>query len=232
MASKTALAEAVKAFRVEAVEAALDQTPRLIEVRNERGRNWLHLCAMTPAKGPSKRARSIALADLLLGRRLGLDEPAFTEGPWRATPLWHAIAFGRNLALAEHLLKLGCDPNHCLFAAAWNRDVAAIDLLARHGAVIDEPGEGGTPFLGAVGWSRFDCAQALLRHGAAVDAQDEHGRTALHLMLRKGSDKAHFAQLLAHHPRGDIPDKDGQTALEIMRRKRDPDFRRMAAQLA
>ena len=128
MASRTGLTDAVRAFRVDDVAAALDETPELLGARNERGRNWLHLCAMTKAPDAAGTAGSIAMADLLLARGLGLDEPAFTEGAWKATPLWHAIAFGRNLALAEHLLKLGCDANHCLFAAAWNRDVTAIEL--------------------------------------------------------------------------------------------------------
>jgi hypothetical protein len=41
----------------------------------------------------------------------------------KATPLWHAIAFGRNLPLAKFLLSRGSDPHHCLFAAAYNGDI-------------------------------------------------------------------------------------------------------------
>jgi hypothetical protein len=38
--------------------------------------------------------------------------------------------------------------------------------------------------------------------------------------------------ILAHGARSDIPNGDGVTAAEIMRRKKDPDFRRIAEQLA
>jgi hypothetical protein len=55
--------------------------------------------------------------------------------------------------------------------------------------------------------------------------------TALHYMLKKGSDARHFRMLIQHGARGDISNADGETAAEIMARKRDPAFRRMAAQL-
>ena len=55
--------------------------------------------------------------------------------------------------------------------------------------------------------------------------------TALHYMLKKGSDKKFFAMLIAHGARGDIKNKDGVTAAELMRKKKDPQFRGMADQL-
>jgi uncharacterized protein len=71
----------------------------------------------------------------------------------------------------------------------------------------------------------------FLELGADVNAIGANGLTALHLMLKKGSDKAHFEMLIHYGARGDIPDPDGQTAAEIMRRKKDPDFQLMADQL-
>ena len=61
---------------------------------------------------------------------------------------------------------------------------------------------------------------------------DHHGMTALHYMLKKDSDKAHFGFLIAAGAKGDIRGPDGKTAREIMRRKKDPDFQRMAEMLA
>jgi len=130
--------------------------------------------------------------------------------------------------LARHLLQLGCDPEHCLWAAQFARDPDAIRLLVGHGAKIDPVHEEGTPFIAAIMWSHFEEAEVLLELGANVDAKNRDGLTALHLMLKKGSDEAHFAMLIRHGARGDIPGPDGLTAIEIMRRKKGPDFRRMA----
>jgi hypothetical protein len=231
MASRTALTRLVREHDAEGVAAALEETPALTEWRDERGRNWLHLCCMAQPKGKVGAARSVATTDVLLDLGFDIDDAAFTENEWRATPLWHAVGRGRNLVLSKHLLELGANPNHCLFTASYNSDLDAIDLLIAHGAEVDEYSEGETPFLGAIGWSHFVPAERLLEHGANVDAQDAKGRTALHLMLKKSSDKAHFEMLMRYHPRGDIPDASGVTAAEIMRRKRDAGFRAMADRL-
>jgi ankyrin repeat protein len=174
---------------------------------------------------------SIETARVLLKHGFDMNEHAFTEGTWRATPVWHAIGRGANLALAEFLLKRGADPNHSLWAASFRRDRAAIRLLVRHGAEVDEQLRGSTPFLGAIEWSLFDPAEELLELGADPNFRDAKGMTALHYMLKKGSDKKHFSMLLRHGARGDIPSKNGQTAADIMARKRDPAFREMAEQL-
>jgi hypothetical protein len=228
MTSKTRMLALVKAFDWAAVEAALAATPALRDIRDERGRTWLHICCATPAKSAAETAASIKTADGLIAAGLDLDDAAFTEAHWRATPLWCAIGRGRNLALARHLLQLGCDPEHCLWAAQFARDPDAIRLLVGHGAKIDPVHEEGTPFIAAIMWSHFEEAEVLLELGANVDAKNRDGLTALHLMLKKGSDEAHFAMLIRHGARGDIPGPDGLTAIEIMRRKKGPDFRRMA----
>jgi len=232
--SKTRLLALVKGFERKAVERGLNEDPKLLAHRDPRGRNWLHVCCGVDVHGRPKRlaAASIELAALLLDRGLGLDTPAFTEGEWQATPLWYAVGRGRNLALAEFLLKRGANPNHCLWAAVYGNDLAAIQLLIRHGADVDPVHDDETPFLNAVKWSRFQAAEALLDLGASVDAQDRRGKTALHYMLAKNSDPKHFRMIVRHGARGDIPNAKGVTAAEIMSRKRDPAFRAMAGRLA
>jgi hypothetical protein len=230
MVSKTSLRETVRGFQWEQLRTDLAARPDLLTVRDERGRNWLHICC---GRGGGSAEDSIRTADLLLELGLGLEEPAFTEGEWQATPLWFAISHGRNLPLAEHLLKLGSRPRYCLFAAVWNEDREAIRLLLSYGANVDEdsaPGE--TPLLGAVAWSKFGPAEELLDAGADPDARSAKGDTALHLMLRKGSPIEAFRLFVRHGARGDIPDANGQTAAMILRRKRDPAFRALADQLA
>jgi hypothetical protein len=232
MASRTRLAELVRALDAERMKAALAESPKLLGWRDERGRNWLHVCCGVEVAGDARKAEaSIRTADALMALGLDKDAAAFTEGAWKATPIWYSVGRGKNLKLIEHLLTLGADPNYSLFACVWNHDLEAMRLLIAHGALVDDPSSGGTPFLGAVEWSRFEAAEELLRHGADVNAKTRKGMTALHLMLKKGSDKRHFEMLLRYGPRGDIPGPDGQTAVDIMLRKKDPDFRRMAEQL-
>ena len=230
MVSKSSMRDAVRAHRFAEVAAGLAERPDLLAVTDEQGRNWLHLCCMAPGEDRA----SIRTADVLRGLGLGLDTAAFTEwdGKWRATPLWHVIARGRSLRLAEHLLKLGAEPNYCLFAAAWNEDRAAIRLLLKHGADIEEGADRGeTPLLGAVGWSKFGPAEEFLKAGADANARDKNGATALHLMLKKSSAPEHVQLFARHGARGDIADADGRTAIDLLDRKRDPAYRTAARML-
>src|SRR5688572_2748417 len=116
MASKTSLLPLVRAFEWQAVARSLDERPTLLTYRDERGRNWLHICCASPLDGRDARP-SLRTADVLLDRGIGLDDHAFTEGRWRATPVWYSVAFGRNLKLTEHLLKKGAAPHYSLYAA-------------------------------------------------------------------------------------------------------------------
>jgi ankyrin repeat protein len=231
--SKTKLSALVKEFRSKEADRALAERPDLLSVRDERGRNWLHLCCgVNPKRGKLKAEDSVKTVEVLLRRGLDINQEAFSEGDWKATPLWYAIARGENLMLAEFLLRRGSNPNYCLWAAAFVENIEAIRLLVRHGAnVNDQSVVEESPFLGAIKWSHFKSAEELLKLGADVNYQDSTGMTALHYMLKKGSDKQFFAMLIAHGVRGDIKNHDGITAAELMRKKKDPQFRRMADQL-
>ena len=120
---------------------------------------------------------SVRVADLLLERGLRVDEPAFVLEDWHATPLWHAISRGHNLVLAAHLLQRECDPDHCLWAAAYGDDVDAIRLLLEHGAELDPVyhTDGNTPLMFAIRYRRYAAAEALMAAGANVDFQEPKG---------------------------------------------------------
>ena len=227
----------VRSMDSSGVARALQENPGLLKHRDAKGRNWLHLCCGVNLKAErSAAAHSIKTAEVLLGAGLSVNQEAFTEGRWKATPLWYAIARGRNLPLAEYLLKRGSNPDYCLWAAAFNRDVPAIRLLVRHGADVndssgDDLPENESPFLSAIKWSHFEAAEELLKLGADVNYQDRKGMTALHYMLKKGSDKRYFPMLIAHGARGDLRNRQGVCAAELMDKKKDVDFRRMVTQL-
>jgi uncharacterized protein len=231
--SKTKLTALVKQFEWKEVERALAERPDLLPVLDERGRNWLHLCCgVNPKRAKLSSQDSVKTADVLLRRGIDINQEAFREGAWQATPLWFAIARGENLTLAEFLLERGSNPNYCLWAASFVENIEAIRLLVRHGAgVNDTSADDESPFLFAIKWSHFKSAEELLKLGADVNSKDAKGMTALHCMLKKGSDRKYFAMLIAHGARDDIENKDGVTAAELMRKKKDPQFQKMAEQL-
>ena len=226
--SKSRLLTLIKDLDWRSVEAELEQNPDLLKHRGDKGANLLHLCCgIDIVKRGLSAADSIKTAGVLLDATLDINREAFTEGEWKATPLWYAVGRGKNLELANYLLRRGADPEHCLWAAAFNDSPAAIRLLVRAGAVVDARGEE-TPFLFAVKWSHFESAEALLDAGADVNFQDGLGKTALHCMLKKRSDPKYVRMLLDHGARLDLEDHDGMTAGSILSRMRSPEYQKLA----
>ena len=234
MISRTRLQVLVREFRWDEVSAGLREKPELLEYRDERGRNWLHLCASVDVavKRGLDPQDSVRLAGDLLDLGIDVNGPAFTEGSWQATPLWYAVGRGRNRPLAQFLLASGSTAEHCLWAACFREDLKMLQLLVDAGAPLEAVAEGETALLGAVKNSKFKAARRLLDAGSDPNFQDAKGLTALHYMLKKNSDKSHYGMFVEHRARGDIPGSDGETASAILRRKRDPYFRQIADQLA
>ena len=223
----------VKAFRVDEVAAGFREKPELQGFRDERGRNWLHLCAGVDVskKSTLNPEDAVRLAEVLLEHGFDINGPAFTEGAWCATPLWYAVARGRNSVLVKFLLRSGSTPEHCLWAAAFREDLAMLEVLIDAGAPLEAIAEEETPLLGAVKTSKFKAAKLLLEAGSDPNFQDVKGMTALHYMLKKGSDKKHYRMFVQHGVRGDVANADQQTASALMLRKRDPEFHRIARQI-
>jgi len=225
--SKTRMIAFVKALDWRAVKEALDGHRELLDYRGPKGQNLLHLCCGIEVKARKLRPDlSIRTAGVLLDAGLDINQEAFREGTWKATPLWYAIGRGKNLELAAYLLKRGADPEHCMWAAAFNDDPAAVRLLVKAGAEVDPAGEE-TPLLFAVKWSQFDAARELLESGADPDFQDKHHKTALHYMLKKRSDARYVRMFLEHGARIDVPDEAGVTAAGMLGRSRDAGYQEL-----
>jgi len=230
--SKTALLELVKGLRARDVRAALAANPKLLDVRDARGRNWLHVaCGVNVAQRKLAPSAAVKTADVLLAAGLELDSVAFREENFEATPLWYSIAWGRNVALAKHLLELGANPRYCLWAAAYNDDAAAVRLLVKHGAAVDASAEEATPLLFALQWSRFTSATELLKLGADPNFRSPKGVTPLHCLLKKGSDAKYVRMLIDHGARLDAPNAAGKTAMKIIAGKKDAAYRRLAIEI-
>jgi ankyrin repeat protein len=164
------------------------------------------------------------MVNFLLDRGMDIDVPI---GRDNVTPLFAAVARGRNPTLVRLLLKRGAEvrsaPGGGLFAAAWWNDVENLELLIRAGAQIDIV-VGVTPFLAAWCWGKFDAAKVLALSGANVNYQDSRGRTALLHGVEKEFDPALIAWLVKHGASPDIEDRDGISARLKASRKRDRKF--------
>ena len=214
----------VKAHDHVAVRDVLKAHPKALNYRGKKGENLLHVCCGTAIGDDVKRRKASAkTAEALIDAGIGVDEEAFQEGEWKATPLWYAIGRGKNLTLAAYLIERGATPEYCMWAAAYNDDPAAVRLLCNAGANVD-PVHGDTPLLFAVKWSRFAAAKALLECGANANVQDAAGKTALHYMLKKRSDPKYFRMFVKHGARVDIADGDGKTVNDLISRLRDQQY--------
>lgn len=222
MASKAAALEAVRSLDVPLARRLLDERPSLISATDRNGLGLLAIaCSASPSLlGVPPRA-AVRMADLLLGRGLDIEAKV---GKDRCTPLFFAVARGRNPTLVRYLIRRGALPSRApggaLFAAGWWGDLASLRLLLDAGAEIDVV-VGVTPFLACWCSRRFEAAKYLARRGADVDFRDGKGRTALHHGLEKEYDPALLRWLVRHGASPDIADRDGVTARARAARKRD-----------
>lgn len=202
--SKTALFAAAKDWAALAVRRALADAPGLVAARDARGRTALHICAGAPlAAHASPASASIATARELL--KAGADVNAVHEIPdgrevFPATPLWYALARGRNRPLAHLLLKAGANPDHCLWTVIWSREPDLVRLLLRGGSRPNVRFDGETPLIYAARLGREQEALALVAAGADITARDAKGRTAADHARRKRLSSAVLAVL--DGPRG------------------------------
>jgi ankyrin repeat protein len=223
--SKARIFEAVKHLDLEEAKALVDAKPALLTATDRQGRTLLHLACAADWKALGVPAAEAShMVNFLLDRGLDIDIPF---GRDKVTPLFAAVARGRNSTLVRLLLKRGAKvrsaPGGGLFAAAWWNDVENLELLIRAGAQIDIV-VGVTPFLAAWCWKKFDAAKVLALSGADVNYRDSKGRTALYHGVEKEFDPALLSWLVKHGASPDIEDRDGVSARLKASRKRNKKF--------
>ncbi len=180
--SKTALFNAAKNWDSTVVQQLLTKSPDLVQARDNRGRTALHLCAGATATNSAQRVpASIETAKVLL--KAGIDINTVHEIPddkeiFPATPLWYALARGRNAQLARFFLKNGANPDNCLWTVIWSKEPELVRLLLRAGSRTEVRFDGETPLIYAARLGREKAVLELVAAGADIMARDAKGRTA------------------------------------------------------
>jgi len=186
--SKTSFFETVRDWRAAEVAAALRERPDFASVVDNTGRTALHVCARRTVSSAADMAASLATAKVLV--KAGANVNAIHPIPdgaevFPATPLWCAVAWGRNRSLGLFFLQQNADPNHCMFAMVYSDDLVSAKMLRRHGARLDDTFDGETPLIYAARHRRAKFLEWLLREGAEPNIGDRRGFTALHHAVRR-----------------------------------------------
>lgn len=175
-----------------AVDKRLSAHPALAtEPGGLRGWDPLHYVCHTAVgtRSESREAGLVAIARrlIVLGADPNLRFPWLHHGVRRPV-LWGAVCAVRSLMLANALLDSGADPSDgvTLPLAAAAGDVAALDLLLRHGADVNRPWatDGSAPLYAILHWAKTAAgAHWLLEHGADPDPVfAANGETPLHVV--------------------------------------------------
>ena len=162
------------------------------------------------------------------------------------TPLMFAIAYGSDHDTIRSLLEAGANPNRYihtsvfetpLLYALFQRSIETAELLIKHGANVNlaSPYSGMTPLMSAVilvGHPKLphaiNFAERLISAGAQLNAQEEHGLTALHWAAMDNNTQA--ARLLLTH--GAEPNKLDDNKLTPLHYARKNKAKELVAQLA
>lgn len=207
---------AVRAADRSALAELLQRYPTLlaVQVGRDPGRNLLHeACAVDPRAVGRSPADVIAIIDLLLASGLDVNAPVLLREGERLLPSWFCVR-GGSLGVLEHVLARGGRPGG-LFAAAYGHGAAALRLLRRYGADLEEVVDDETPLLHALKNRRLESARVLLELGADPNHADSQGATVLHYAVRQYHDLEVIALLLAHGASPDARTKRGATPLDV-----------------
>ena len=191
---------AIKNLDLVSVKELLEKDPQWIQWAEKDGKNALHfLCAVPVSNSTIKSKTSLAILKLLLKKGIDINSVhriPEKNGFFPGTPLWYAYTRGRNEKLFSYLLKIGAEPNHCMFAIAWYDDAKSASLFKKYGATtVDLEGKD-TPFFAAFHWKKFNMTEWFLKNGADVNFADSKGNTALFYAVKRKWEPDWFKLLL------------------------------------
>ena len=214
----------VRNWQSGAVDAALANDPSLANYSDKIGKTPLHHCAEINArKFRLSVDDSLKTAQVLLraGAAVNCIRIIVDDGEeFQATPLWYAVAWGKNYDLARLLLESGAQPDdHAVGSAIWDQDLRIAELLRTMGAKIDHVFRGETPLLRNVKARRLKLLKWLIDHGAEINFQDPDGYSALHYAARGSHTLAQVEELLAYGARPQLKAKDGNTPITLAEAK-------------
>jgi hypothetical protein len=210
----------VRNWQTAVVELALAQEPSLARYKDQIGKTPLHHCAeINPQNVGFNVSDSIGTATALLaaGAEVNAVRIIIDDGEeFHATPLWYAVAWGRNFELAQLLLDNGALPdNNAIGAAIWDQDLRLAALLRSHGAEIDAPCRNETPLLRTVKARRLMLLKWLIDNGANINFQNDKGATALHYAVKGNHTLAQVEELLHYGADSTLAARDGSTAISL-----------------
>lgn len=217
---KRAFIQSVRNWQTDAVETALASEPDLANYTDKIGKTPLHHCAEMDARKVRLSVNdSLKTARALL--RSGADVNAIRiiidDGEeFQATPVWYAVAWGKNYDLARLLLESGGRPDdNAVGSAIWDQDLRMAELLRTHGADIDHLTGGETPLLRMVRARRLKLLKWLIDNGADINFQDTNGFSALHYAAKGSHTLVQVEELLSYGARPQLEAKDGSTPIAL-----------------
>lgn len=213
----------VRNWDFEPVSKALTEDAQLANYVDQIGKTPLHHCAgVNPLEAGLKVRNSIETAGALLsaGADVNAVRIIIDDGEeFHATPLWYAVAWGKNVDLACFLLEHDAQPDdNAVRSAIWDEDLAISKLLLSFGGNIDPVIHQETPLLQTTKAKRFKLLDWLVMNGADINFQDAPGYTALHYGVKRNHNLAQMEQLLRHGADPKLKARDGTTPLSIAKR--------------
>jgi ankyrin repeat protein len=216
----------VKNWKWDEVTQALSKDSSLATRVYKNGMTPLHYCAETnlsKSSLPAIYSIDTAAALLSAGADVNSVRRIIDAGEeFHATPLWYAVAWGKNLDLACFLLESGSNPNNCMWAATWDENLEMAELLASHGAEIDPVFHHETPLLQIVRSRRLKLLGWLIAKGGNINFQDDKGYSALHYAVKKNHTLADIELLLKHGADPTLYARDGSTPIGMAQSQAKP----------
>jgi ankyrin repeat protein len=217
---KRGFIKAVRSWDSKIVARAVGNDPGLARYVDQIGKTPLHHCAEIDSKKFGlNTVDSLATAKALIkaGADVNSVRIIIDDGEeFAATPLWYAVAWGKNLPLVQLLTDSGAHPDdNAIGSAIWDQSQEMAELIRSRGGQVDHKFRGDTPLLRTIKSKRYRLLSWLVENGADINARDAAGYTALHFAAKGNHNLAQIGELLSLGAKPGLKAKDGSTPLSI-----------------